>query len=70
MISTTVMIAALQQATLTGVVRDSVDLEPIAFARVTVAAVGGEVVAEPGISDRFGTFVVPECRPPGRCASR
>jgi len=34
MISTTVMIAALQQATLTGVVRDGVDLEPIAFAQV------------------------------------
>ena len=45
-------------ATLTGVVRDSVDLEPVAFARVTVTPVGGEAAAA-GVSDRFGAFVVP-----------
>ena len=57
--SATVLIAALQQATLAGVVRDSVDLEPIAFAQVTVASVPSEAVAGSGISDRFGAFVVP-----------
>ncbi|MDE2762097.1 MAG: TonB-dependent receptor [Gemmatimonadota bacterium] len=57
--SATVLIAALQQATLTGVVRDSVDLEPIAFARVSVVPVGGGAVAGSGFSDRFGAFVVP-----------
>ncbi|MCY3809725.1 MAG: TonB-dependent receptor plug domain-containing protein [Gemmatimonadetes bacterium] len=46
-------------ATMTGVVRDSVDLEPIAFALVTVAPSGGEAVAGSGLSDRFGAFVVP-----------
>ena len=44
-------------ATLTGVVRDSVSLEPVAFARVTVTPVGGEAAA--AVSDRFGAFVVP-----------
>ena len=53
------LIAVAQQATLVGVVRDSVDLEPIAFAQVTVTPVGGEVVAGSGVSDRFGAFVVP-----------
>ncbi len=46
-------------ATLTGVVRDSVSLEPVAFARVTVTPVGGEAAAGAGVSDRFGAFVVP-----------
>ena len=41
MVSTALAIAALQQATLTGVVRDSVGLEPIAFAWVTVTRTGG-----------------------------
>ena len=59
MIHTTVLVAALQQATLTGVVRDSVDLEPVAFARVTAAPVGGGEVAASAVSDRFGAFVVP-----------
>ncbi len=53
------LIAALQQATLSGVVRDSVDLEPVAYARVTVAAVAGEAAAASGVSDRYGAFVVP-----------
>ena len=46
-------------ATLVGVVRDSIDLEPVAFARISVAPSGGEPVAASGFSDRFGTFVVP-----------
>ncbi len=53
------LIATLQQATLSGVVRDSVDLEPIAFARVTVTATVGEEAAAAGVSDRYGAFVVP-----------
>ena len=53
------VIAALQQATLTGVVRDSVDLEPIAFAQVTVTPVHDEAVMASAASDRFGAFVVP-----------
>ncbi len=59
MTATALLVAALQQATLTGVVRDSVDLEPVAFARVTVATAGGETVAASGDSDRFGAFVLP-----------
>ena len=53
------LIATVQQATLAGVVRDSVDLEPVAFARVTVAALGGGAALKSGVSDRFGAFVVP-----------
>ena len=60
MVSTAALaIAALQQATLTGVVRDGIDLEPIAFAQVNVASAGGEAVTAAGSSDRFGAFVVP-----------
>ena len=46
-------------ATMVGVVRDSVDLEPVASARVSVAPSGSEAVAASGFSDRFGAFVVP-----------
>ncbi|MCY3943297.1 MAG: TonB-dependent receptor [Gemmatimonadetes bacterium] len=46
-------------ATLTGVVRDSVHLEPVAFARVTVTPVGGEKTLASAVSDRYGAFVVP-----------
>ncbi len=59
MIGATLLIAALQQATLTGVVRDSVDLEPVAFARVSVTPAGEGAVDGSGVSDRFGAFVVP-----------
>ena len=59
MTGTALLIAALQQATLSGVVRDSVDLEPVAFAQVTVSAVAGEAAAVVGVSDRYGAFVVP-----------
>lgn len=58
MIAATFLLATLQQATLSGVVRDSVDLEPVAFASVTVTAAGGEALAAPAVSDRFGAFVV------------
>lgn len=58
MTSTALLIAAMQQATLSGVVRDSVDLEPVAFAEVTVRAVAGEAAAASGVSDRYGAFVV------------
>ena len=53
------LVAALQQAALTGVVRDSVDLEPVAFARVSASPAAGEAAAASGTSDRFGAFVVP-----------
>ena len=53
------LLAALQQAVLTGVVRDSIDLEPIGFARVTVTVTPGERATASGVSDRFGAFVVP-----------
>ena len=58
MTTTALILAALQQATLTGVVRDSVDLEPIAFASVAVTAEAGEAAAVSAVSDRFGAFVV------------
>lgn len=60
MISTTLLVAALQQAALTGVVRDSIDLEPIAFARVTVTPVADEAPGRSAVSDRFGAFVIPD----------
>ena len=62
----TLLVGTLQQVTLAGVVRDSVDLEPVAFALVTVAPSGGEAVAGYGVSDRFGAFVVPAVRGDGR----
>ena len=48
-----------QQAVVTGVVRDSTSLEPLAHARVTVASLtsGGEELES--TSDRHGAFVVP-----------
>lgn len=54
MTAAALVIAAAQQATLSGVVRDSVDLEPVAYARVTVAATAGEAAAAAGVSDRYG----------------
>ena len=59
MIGTALLIVTMQQATLSGVVRDSVDLEPIAYAQVTVTAIAGEAAAADGVSDRYGAFVVP-----------
>lgn len=52
----TALALALQQGSVGGVVRDSVDLEPVAYARVTVIAEGGE--AREAVSDRYGAFVV------------
>ena len=52
----TVLALALQQGSVGGVVRDSVDLEPVAYARVTVFADGAE--AREAVSDRYGAFVV------------
>ena len=59
MLSSAILIATLQQATLTGVVRDSIDLEPVTFARVAVSSVDGKAVTALGESDRFGAIVVP-----------
>ncbi len=47
---------ALGQANVAGVVRDSADLEPVAFARVAVVAEGGAI--REAISDRHGAFVL------------
>ena len=58
MISTALLVAAMQQATLSGVVRDSVDLEPIGFAHVTVTEAAGAAGVASGASDRYGAFVV------------
>ncbi|MDE2761651.1 MAG: TonB-dependent receptor [Gemmatimonadota bacterium] len=66
MIGTTLLVATVQQAALTGVVRDSVDLEPVAFAQVTVAAVGGQAVKASVVADRHGAFVVPGLPGTGR----
>ena len=46
-------------ATLTGVVRDSTSLEPIAFAEVRVSSAGAVARAAAGITDRFGAFAIP-----------
>ncbi len=60
MITTAALLAAaISQVTLSGVVRDSIDLEPVGFAHVTVTAVEGEAVMASGVSDRHGAFVVP-----------
>ena len=47
------------ETTLTGIVRDSVSLEPVAFARVTVTPLGSEAAVASGVSDRYGAFVLP-----------
>ena len=51
-----VMAAAVQQAAVTGVVRDSTDLEPVAFARVTVET--PEAPSREAVTDRFGAFAI------------
>ncbi len=51
-----VMAAAVQQAAVTGVVRDSTDLEPVAFARVTVEI--PEAPSREAVTDRFGAFAI------------
>jgi len=54
--TTIVMALAVQQAAVTGVVRDSTDLEPVAFARVTVEV--PEVRPRETVTDRFGAFAI------------
>lgn len=56
--STAVAAVLLQQVVVTGVVRDSVALTPLEYARVTVASADGGRIAT-GVTDRYGTFVVP-----------
>ncbi len=55
----TLLALAAQQTTVTGVVRDSIGLEPVAFAEVRVSSAGTATLAETGFSDRFGAFAVP-----------
>lgn len=59
MLAATLLAATVQQVTLSGVVRDSIDLEPVAYARVTLTAAEGEAGVAAGVSDRYGAFVVP-----------
>lgn len=59
MIGAPLVIAALQQATLTGVVRDSVDLQPIAFAQVTATAAADAATTVRGLADQYGAFFLP-----------
>ncbi len=59
MIGAPLVIAALQQATLTGVVRDSVDLQPIAFAQVTATAAADAGTTVRGLADQYGAFFLP-----------
>jgi len=59
MIGAPLVIAALQQATLTGVVRDSVDLQPIAFAQVTATAAADGATPVRGVADQYGAFFIP-----------
>lgn len=47
-------------ATLTGVVREDVSLEPVAFAGVFVTPAGGGARSSGGFTDRFGAFVIPD----------
>ena len=60
MTGTTLLVATLQQATVVGVVRDSVDLEPVAYAQITVGPVDSAAAMVTAVSDRFGAFVVPD----------
>ena len=56
MTTTALLLTLIQQVPLAGVVRDSVDLEPVGFARITISVEGGNPVSAD--SDRFGAFVV------------
>ena len=55
-IAATLVAVAVQQTAVTGVVRDSTDLEPVAFARVTVEI--AEVPPRETVTDRFGAFAI------------
>ena len=56
MTTAALLLALIQQAPLSGVVRDSVDLEPVGFARITISVADGPTASAD--SDRFGAFVV------------
>lgn len=56
-----VLVAAMQQAALTGVVRDSTDLEPAAFAQVRVEVSGVPLRAT--VTDRYGAFALAGLHP-------
>lgn len=51
-----VLAVTMQQVAVTGVVRDSTDLEPVAYAQVTVEMSG--VRLKETVTDRFGAFVL------------
>lgn len=55
----TLLALAAQQATLTGVVRDSTGLEPVSFAEIRVSSIEDAARTATALSDRFGAFVVP-----------
>lgn len=56
MTTAALLLALIQQASVSGVVRDSVDLEPVGFARITISVPDGPTASAD--SDRFGAFVV------------
>ena len=56
MTTAALLLALIQQAPVSGVVRDSVSLEPVGFARITVSVPAGPTASAD--SDRFGAFVV------------
>lgn len=56
MTTAALLLALIQQAPVSGVVRDSVSLEPVGFARITVSVPDGPTASAD--SDRFGAFVV------------
>jgi len=51
--------AVCSTATLSGVVRDSTSLRPVAFAEVRVSSAGTGAGVAAGVSDRFGAFAIP-----------
>lgn len=55
----TLLALASQQATLTGVVRDSAGLEPVSFAEVRVSSIESAARTATGFSNRFGAFAIP-----------
>ncbi len=60
-IETAALALVLQQASMTGVVRDSVDLEPVPLARIVIS-VRGTPVGET-LSDRYGAFALVDIAP-------
>lgn len=56
MTTAALVLALIQQVPVSGVVRDSIDLEPVGFARITISV--ADEPAASADSDRFGAFVV------------